>query len=65
MFVSDGIHFSNCAGDKTEWPVYMTIGDVSSMIHQMPSIYDVVMVALLPSPAKNRNIPSAQLDKQQ
>jgi len=64
IFMSDTTHLSNFAGDKKEWPVYMTIGNLSSKIHQMPSTYTVVMVALLPIPIKNRNIPQKQLDEQ-
>jgi len=36
IFMSDGTHLSNFAGDMTEWPVYMTIGNLSSKICQMP-----------------------------
>jgi len=64
IFMSDGTHLSNFAGDKTEWPVYMTIGNLSSKIRQMPSTQSVVMVALLPIPIKNRNNPQKGLDKQ-
>jgi hypothetical protein len=43
----------------------MTIGNLSSRIRQMPSTHSIVMVALLPIPIQNRNIPQMQLDKQQ
>ena len=36
IFMSDGTHLSNFVGDKKEWPVYMTIGYLSSKICQMP-----------------------------
>jgi len=62
--MSDGTHLSNCAGDQKEWPVYMTIGNLSSKIRQMPSTHSVVMVPCLPIPIKNRNIPHKQLDGQ-
>jgi len=62
--MSDGTHLSNFAGDKKEWPVYMTIGNLSSKIRQMPSTHTVVMVALLPIPIENRNIPQKGLDEQ-
>jgi hypothetical protein len=42
----------------------MTIGNLSRKIRQMPSTHSVVMVALLPFPIKNRNIPQKQLDDQ-
>jgi hypothetical protein len=63
--MSDGMHLSNFAGDNTEWPVYMTIGNLSSKLHQMPTTHSVVMVALLPIPIKNRNIHQKRLDEQQ
>ena len=64
IFMSDGIHLSNFAGDKKEWPVYMTIGNLSSKIHQMPATHTVVMVALLSIPMKSSNIPHKGLDAQ-
>jgi hypothetical protein len=64
IFMSDRTHLSNFAGDKKEWPVYMTIGNLSSKIRQMPLTHSVVMVALLPIPIKNRNIPQKRLDEQ-
>jgi hypothetical protein len=64
IFLSDRTHLSNFAGDKKEWPVYMTLGNLSSKICQMPSAHTVVMVALLPIPIKNHNIPKKWLDKQ-
>jgi len=64
IFMSDQTHLSNFAGDKKEWPVYITIGNLSSKIRQMPSTHSVVMVALLPIPIKNPNIPQKRLDEQ-
>jgi hypothetical protein len=61
---ADRTHLSNFAGDKTEWPVYMTIGNHSSKIRQMPSRHSVVMVTLLPTPMRNRNILLKRLDEQ-
>jgi len=65
IFMSDGTHLSNFAGDKNQWPVYMTIGNLSSKICQMPSTHRVVMVALLPILIRNCNIPQKRLDEQQ
>jgi hypothetical protein len=62
--MSDGTYLSNFAGYKKEWPVFMTIGNLSSKIRQMPSKHSVVMVALLPIPIKNRKIPLERLDEQ-
>jgi len=64
IFMSDGTHLSNFAADKNEWPVDMTSGNISSKIRRMPSTHSVVMVALLPIPIKNHNIPQKRLDEQ-
>jgi len=64
IFMSDGTHLSKFAGDKKERLVYMTIGNLSSELHQMPSTHSVVMVALLPIPIKNRDIPQKRLEEQ-
>jgi len=64
IFMSDGTHLSNFAGDKEEWPVYMTISNLSSKIHQTPSTQRVVMVALQWIPIRNRNIAQKGLDEQ-
>jgi len=64
IFMSAGTHLSNFAGEKKRWPVYMTIGNQSSKIRQTPSIHSVVIVALLPIPIKNRNIPEKRPDEQ-
>jgi len=64
MFMSDRTHLSNFASHKKEWPVYMTISNLASKIGQMPLTHSVVMVALLPIPIKNRNIPQKRLDEQ-
>jgi len=57
IIMSDGTHFWKLADDKTEQPVYLTIGNLSSKIRQMPSTESGVMVAVLRIPFKNRNIP--------
>jgi len=62
--MSDRTHLSNFAGDKKEWHVYMTIGNLSSKIRQMPSTHSIVMVTLLPIPINNHNIPQKRLDEQ-
>jgi hypothetical protein len=62
--MSDGTHLSNLAADKQEWPVYMTIGNLSSKVCHMPSMHNVMIVALLPIPIKNRNIPQNWMAEQ-
>jgi hypothetical protein len=64
IFTSDRTHLSNFAGDKKEWPVYMTIGNLSSKIRQMPSTHSIVMVALLLIQIKNDNILQKRMDDQ-
>jgi len=64
IIMSDGTHLSNFAGNKKEWPVYLTTGNVSSKIRRTPSTHTVVMVALLPMPVKDRNIAQKRLDEQ-
>jgi hypothetical protein len=64
IFMSDKTHLSNFAGDKKEWPVYMTIGNLSSKLRQMPSTHTVLMVSLVPITIKNRNILPKWLDEQ-
>jgi hypothetical protein len=63
IFMSDGTQLSNFAGDKKEWPVYMTIGNLSLKIRQTPSRYSIVMVTLLTIPIKNHTIPKKRLDE--
>ena len=63
-FMFDGIHLSNFAGDKTEWPGYMTIDNLSMKIRQIPSTHSVVIVALLPLPIKDCNVHLKRLDEQ-
>jgi len=52
IFMSDRTHLSIFRGVKGEWPVYLTIGNPSSNIHQPPSIHSGVRVALLPIPPR-------------
>jgi len=64
IVMSDGTHLSNFTTDKKVWPVYMTIRNSSSKIHQMPAAHTVLMVAHLPIPKHNRKIPQKRLDVQ-
>jgi hypothetical protein len=65
IFMSRGTHFSNFPDNMTEWPVYMTVGNLSWMIDQIPSRRSVVTVALLLIPITNHNIAQKQLNEQQ
>jgi hypothetical protein len=62
--MSDGTHLSNFAGNKNEWPVYMTIGNLYSKIHQGPLTHSVVIIALVPIPIYNHNIAQKRQDEQ-
>jgi hypothetical protein len=64
IFMSDGTHLSNFAGDLKEWPAYITIGNLSSKNCQTPSMHSVVMVALLPIQINNPNIPQKRVQEQ-
>jgi hypothetical protein len=64
IIMSDGTHLSNFAADKKEWPVYMTMGNLSSKICQMPSTHSIVRVTHLLNPIKTHNIPQNRLDEQ-
>jgi hypothetical protein len=63
--MSRGTHFSNFPDNMAEWPVYMTISNLSWMIDQTPSRCSVVTVALLLIPITNHNIAQKQLNEQQ
>jgi hypothetical protein len=64
-FMSDSTHLSNFTGDNNERPVYMTICNLMLEIRQKPSIHSILMVAVIPIPIKNHNIPKRWLDEQQ
>jgi hypothetical protein len=59
--MSDATHLTNFAGDKKAWPVYITIGNLSSSVRMRPAMQSVLLVALLPVPIKLRNVPARQL----
>jgi hypothetical protein len=62
--MSDGKHLSNLAGDTKQWPVYMTIGNLSLELRQMASTHCILMVTLLLIPNKTRTVPQMLLDEQ-
>ena len=62
--MSDGTHLSKFAGNKKQWPAYMIIDNLSSKIRNLPSTHSIVIVALLPIPIKNPNIPKKRQDEQ-
>jgi hypothetical protein len=65
IFMSGGTYHLIVAGDKTMWPVYMTIGNLSWKLRQMPSTHSIVLVALLLIAITPNTIPQTRLDLQQ
>jgi hypothetical protein len=63
IFMSDGTHLPNFAGNNNTWQVYITIGNQRSKINQMPPMHTVAMGVLLPMPMKNSNNPQKRLDE--
>jgi len=64
IFMSNQTHLLKFAGDIEVLPVCMTIGNLSSMIHQMPSTHSIIIVALRPIPINICNSPQIQLHEQ-
>ena len=56
--MSDATHLTNFCGDKKAWPVYMTIGNLSSKARMKHAMHGVLLVALLPIPVKMREVPA-------
>jgi hypothetical protein len=64
IFLSDATHLTNFSSDKTAWPVYMMIGNLSTTIRMAPSYPRILLIALLPIPIKMRDVPISQYDAQ-
>ncbi|KAF8241806.1 hypothetical protein K440DRAFT_517113, partial [Wilcoxina mikolae CBS 423.85] len=47
IFMSDGTHLTNFSGYKKAWPIYMTIGNLSSAVRMKHTMHSVLLVALL------------------
>jgi len=56
IFTSDGTPLPNLAADMIKGPVFITIGNLSSKIRQIPSKLSIRMVAPIQIPIKKRNI---------
>jgi len=48
----DQTNLTNFSGDKKAWPVYMTIGNLPSTIHNRPGSMAILLRGVLPIPAK-------------
>jgi len=64
IFMSDRTQLLNVSGNKTEWPVYISIGNQSWKIDQIPSMHSFGIVAVQLIPIKKHNIPQKWLDEQ-
>ena len=64
IFFSDATHLTNFSGDKKAWPVYMTIGNLSTTIRMAPSYHGILLIALLPIPIKMRDVPISRYNAQ-
>ncbi len=47
---SDKTKLSQFRGDKTAWPVYMTIGNIAKETHRQPSTHSTILLGYLPVP---------------
>jgi hypothetical protein len=63
IFMFDGIYLSDFSCDMKEWPVYLTISNLTSKICQMPSTHIMIMVLHLSILIKNHNIARMLLDE--
>jgi len=56
--MSNATHLTNLCGDKKAWPVYMTIGNLSSKARMKLSLHGLLLVALLPIPVQMWEVPA-------
>jgi hypothetical protein len=48
ILATDKTHLSNFRGDKSAWPVYLTIGNITKEMHCQPSLHAQILVGYLP-----------------
>jgi Plavaka transposase len=48
ILLSDKTQLSVFQGDKSAWPVYLTIGNISKEVHCQPSAHATILLAYLP-----------------
>jgi len=64
LFASDATHRTNFSGDGKVWPLYMSIGNIRSSIHNKPTSHAWVLVAILPnSPKHVKKVPGWSEEK--
>ena len=58
---SDETHLTNYSGDKSAWPVYITIGNLSSKARNTFSSHGLLLLGLLPITPKHQSL--SEVDK--
>jgi hypothetical protein len=53
IFASDKTHLTNFSGDKSAWPLYMSLGNINKEIRRQSSKRAWVLLSLLPIAPKN------------
>jgi hypothetical protein len=48
ILASDKTHLSNFTGDKTTWPVYLTIGNIKKSIQRKPTAHASILIGYIP-----------------
>jgi len=66
LFASDATHLTNFSSDGIVWPLYMSIGNIKSVIRNRPTSHMWIPVALLPnSPKRVKKITGWSKEKQE
>ncbi|KAF8473800.1 hypothetical protein BDZ91DRAFT_845281 [Kalaharituber pfeilii] len=65
LLASDVTHLTNFSGGKKLWPLYLSIGNITSRVRNMPSMNAWIPLALLPiSPKRVSGIDGYSIDTQ-